>query len=195
MAQLKVGQSKYQEGIIGDFYTRNITARTEIEFFGDWERVSTILHKLPMEVRVTTHKAIRSYTDQYLSEIKKAISSGRIKGGKEFKKYSDGYRRYKLREGTQGYESFFRLHGNLVQSIRIQDDGKKLVRVTVDKNGPTSKEGLNPSQLMNVLEHGSVSRNISARPLFGPVWAGMGGNKALNRFVSNELGNTFKKYR
>ena len=190
-----VGESKYEEGVIGDFYTRNITARTKVEFLGDWIKVGDIFKRLPKELKVEVYKAIFTYSVRYQREVKSAIRKNGPKS-KTWNAYSDGYAAYKKLHGQLGYPSFYRFKGNLYRAITIDTDGRRSVRVTIDKNARVSntKSDLTASQLMNILEHGSIERNIAARPLFGPVWVDMGGNKGLRDFVAGKIGKKLKKY-
>ena len=190
-----VGKSKYQERIVGDFYTRNITSRTKIDYFGDWEGVSRLFGKLPKDIQGVVYRAIFSYTKLYLAQVHKTIRRNGPKS-KKWPDYSKAYGDYKRLHGPMGYPSFYRFKGNLVRAIIMDTDGRKVVRVTVNKNAPMSNDNaqINASQLMNILEHGSVARGISARPLFGPVWSDMGGYRALRDFVAQKIGKKLSKY-
>lgn len=192
---LQIGQSKYEEGIIGDFYTRNITSRTRVEFMGNWEKVSRIFNQLPKDLQESTYKAILQYTTKYRHQVKKAILNNGPSNTR-WEPFSPRYEKFKSTHGTMGFPAFYRFKGNLIKAIILQTDGRKVVRVTVNKNARVTnpKSGLTASQLMNILEHGSVTRNIAARPLFGPVWSDMGGNKALAEFVSKRLSKKLKSY-
>lgn len=192
---LLVGQSKYEEGIIGDFYTRNITARTKVEFMGNWEKVSMIFSQLPKDIQTSVYKAILQYSTQYHGRVKRAILNNGPSSTR-WAPFSPKYAKYKSSHGSMGFPAFYRLRGNLIKAITVQSDGRKVVRVTINKNARVTnpKSGLTASQLMNILEHGSITRGIAARPLFGPVWSEMGGNKALREFVSKKVSVKLKSY-
>jgi hypothetical protein len=193
---VQVGQSKYKEGVIGDFYTRNITANTKIEWLGNWDRVARIFNGLPQDIKIVTHQAILEYANKYYHSVIGAINNN---GGSavKWKPYSRGYAAAKRKKGLHGFPSFYRLKGMLVKAIKVETHVRGQVRVTINKNAQMSNSdtSLNASQLMNILEHGSVSRGISKRPLFGPVWSSMGGNKALSKFVSERIGRKIITYR
>lgn len=193
---LRVGQSKYKEGVMGDFYTRNITSKTKIEFFGNWEGVSKIFESLPKELQKNIYTSILLYTTKYKNEVIRTIRRNGPKSAPWEPYFSGAYLAYKLRVGRFGIPAFYRLRGVLIKAIELQTDGRKVVRVTVSKKYPVKNSNgeLNTSQLMNILEHGSVARGITARPLFGPVWTDMGGNRALRDFVSARIGKRLKKY-
>lgn len=188
------GESKYELGIIGDFQARNISSATRVEFLGNWVQAKKILDGLPHEVRRTVYLAMKAYAKLYHQRVKQTIRSGGL--GMGWRPYSEKYEKYKRAHSRRGFPAFYQLRGLLLQAIILEDDGKYRVRVNVssDRKFMTRKGDLTASQVMNILEHGSVTRNIAARPLFGPVWKSMGGNKALREFVAQRVGKKLNAY-
>lgn len=184
---IPVGESKYALGIIGETQARNLTSlsnRIKWEAFGDWEKAEGIFNRLTPVFLNAVDSAVYRYAKKYQQQVVIAISMG-MPGWKPLAPRTVSMKR---RKGY--YTGIFQMRGVLVDSFVVERQPRKGVRVNVSNNNKNIQGDLNMSQILNILEHGSVRRGIPARPLLGPVWKKMGGNK---KFMETIASDTFRE--
>lgn len=184
-----VGQSKYELGIIGDTQARNLSRRIKYEFFGDWDKADDIITRLPQRVMKAVNSAVWDYAEDYHKNILIAITMGLS----SWAPLSQKTLAYKSSHGY--YSGFYQMRGVLIDAVVIEKH-KRGIRVTIssDPQYMNKQRTLTASQVMNILEHGSVTNGIPARPLFGPVWKKMGGNRGFMKHIEMRVGRSLKKY-
>lgn len=196
-----MGYSRYsdEEAEIGLSMIRNLVSQIRIEVDGDFLRGQKVIDRLPAALKAAAFKAQLKFAEKYKANLRRHIRDN----GKElgWAPYSKGYVRYKraIRKKKSsvryGPESMWRFQGHAYNSIEITKDPiRNRVSVGISReNGKMNLDGeLTVSQYINIVEHGSHSRNIKKRPLFGPTFKLMGGQKALSRMVQNEIERAIK---
>lgn len=184
---IPVGQSKYALGIIGDFQARNLSKRVKYEFFGDWNKADRVLSGLSKRVMRSVNAAVYAYAKNYKKQVIIAISTG-------LSSWAPLSPKYVATKSSKGYYTgFYQMRGVLIKAIQVEKHPKGIrVNISTDPKFKNRTGTLTASQVVNILEHGSVTKGIPARPLFGPVWKKMGGNKAFMAYVQERVGKTLR---
>lgn len=150
-----------------------------IELTGDWEKVGQLLDNLDTTVLIGAKAGQLSASKKLISIIKKNIRENGSSIG-----WAPLSSKYKERKEREGYspDNIYYMTGLYYRSINNWSSGlvhyvgiKKNIRHP-KKNG---KKSLTLSQIATILEHGSITQNIPARPLWGPSYKQFGGNLRL----------------
>lgn len=150
-----------------------------VELIGDWDKVESLLANLDKTVLIGAKAGQISASNKLIAIIKKNIRENGSSIGWE--PVSDKYRKKKEARGYDP-DNLLVMTGLYYRSISNWSTGlnhyvgiKKGVRHP-KKNG---KKALTLSQIAMILEHGSITQNIKARPLWRPSYKQFGGNLRL----------------
>lgn len=174
---------------------RNILKNIRIEYEGDWKRVGPFFDKLPAKIQKKVYRGQVRYSELYLKALKETINSQGTNISPRWAPLGPGYEDTKAslfqrKPGVMyGPTNLWKLTGKAYKNIKIfKDPNNHTVQVGISRNeGVKNLQGnLTVSQYVNILEHGSHSRNIAKRPLFGPTFRLLGGRKKLSEIVLQE---------
>lgn len=163
----------------------NLTPK--IELFGDWEQVDDLLKHIDKTIMAGAILGQKSAADKIIKIVKKNI---RENGG------SIGWQplseRYAARKERDGYnpDTILRMTGLYYRSINSWSNGLNYyvgVKKNVKHPRKQGKSSLTLVQIANILEHGSVVRNIPARPLWLPSYKQFGGNVRLKGLMVGHI--------
>lgn len=150
-----------------------------VELFGDWDRAYLLVSGLDNAIKIGYSLAELSAAKKIKQIVRRNI---RMNGGKTYwEPVSDQYAEYKSRLGYDPTDLLV-MTGLYYNSISIWKIGNATF---IGLKGRTRSSGgdLTLQQIASVLEHGSVVRNIPARPLWGPAWKEFGGRARLKGLI------------
>ena len=178
------GVSNFSTGEVAGQRLRNIAANVKFELEGDWVRASRMMDTLPSTLRKAIYAGQIVFANAYLLALQTNIlENGARIGWEPLKKH---YRYHKKQNKDR--IGFYR--GYMYNNIKIfKNPVKSIVSVGISKNSEIRGIGdLSLSQYVNVFEHGSLTHNVSARPLFGPTFISqMGGQKGASAMVIGSI--------
>jgi hypothetical protein len=182
--------SNKEESIVGSVYPKNMGAMMRVEELGNWNAVSTFINTLPPKIRLTVYGVMDAYAHRYKALLKEVIrNNGGPIGG-----WAPLNREYRLRK-TQNSNAIYRYSEVLYKHIIVESfpsSGRVICTVAQDA-GVLSHGKMSASQVAHILESGSLTHNIPARPLFKPTWKLMGGNAALGLAGKEAISMVLKK--
>ena len=189
--------SRFETGKQGSLYTRNLASQIRVEELGDWKALSRQLQSLPKKVRKATVDAMEAYGKKYHRAVLKAIDTNGQKLPQPWAPLSLKYAKYKQAHGGDP-STMYVWQGTLRSAIQVVRSEDGLVTVGIDKDTRGSGRGgnskLSASQIARILQSGSITHNIEARPLFPQVWKQMGGNRKLSESVVKHLDTKVKDH-
>lgn len=174
----------YVNKVQGSIYPRSMGAMMKVEETGNWGKVSKLIGDLPIYMQRSLYASMKAWSLLYRAKLKEVIkSNGALIGG--WKPLNKEYVYSKKTHKQDMYRYSGALYRNI---ITINNYSLKQVVVTVRQDPSIkSKNGLSVAQTARVLETGSITHGIHARPLFKPTWRLMGGSDALGLFAGKAL--------
>lgn len=189
-----MARSRYETGEIGELSQRHlggvrigedVLRDFGIELDGDWNKLGQLLRTLPLTIRKAATVGQRRFAEQYKKKILQTIHSNGA--GLSWDPLQPSYKRFKTKHGGNS-GTMYQFFGVYVKSIKIkQKDHIISIGIHEGQIGKSMFGDLTVGQYANVLEHGSVARGIPARPLWSPVYRGMGGNKTLRSYIIKSI--------
>lgn len=182
--------SHYQTGVIRTHRTRNLGSRVQLSVDNPvkLQRFSRLIDSLPRAVQRTMKRAQMNFAKRLKKQVKRNIyNRGQ---GLGWDPVSSSYASFKRKHGTvKDPNKFYQLYGNYIRAITIKTQGNT-VSIGISKDSSfTNRAGtLTTAQYAVILESGSLTRNIAPRPLWGPSYQQLGGNKGLRAEMVKALG-------
>lgn len=174
--------------------TRSIpTYVPKIELFGDWEKTKLLIDGLPSAIREGSSRGQRSAAEKLMKVIKRNI---RENGGSiGWPPLSDKYMAWKKRKGYNP-NSMLVLTGLYYRSINIWSKGTThYVGLKDNIRNPKTGNKLTLVQIATILEYGSITRKIKARPLWRPSFKQFGGSARIKGLIIWHVRNViFSRY-
>lgn len=164
------------------YQTRRLPGyKVEVELLGDWMRTRALINGLSSAVKAGTRAGQRSAANKLLRVIKRNI---RENGGSiGWPPLSARYEKSKLSRGGRS-NNLLVMTGLYYRSIHTWNRGNNYyVGVKKRLKHPGSKGRLTVAQIATVLEHGSESQKIPARPLWRPSFKQLGGTKTIKGLI------------
>lgn len=172
-----MGGSKFTTGTQGGLYNKNL-GRVRFELVGDWAGKLQQLERLPRRVSQLVLRSQVEFAKMYVDAIKdKILTNG---AGLGWPPYSVRYGKWKAKKSPN--KGFYQLTGAYMSSIDYYIRTAKPVStvvVGIMGNAQSAHSDLSVKQYALILERGSLTRNIAARPLWGPTFREIGGLKAM----------------
>jgi len=188
-----MASSRFTTGTRGSLYTRNLASQVYIEEIGDWHTLSTRLGTLPKAAKLSVLKSLNFYARKYHKGLLIAIDTNGQGLDKPWAPLSPLYSARKSKAG--GNPGIYQWTGILRGAIEVKTSPELVsVGINKDASGSANRSDLSASQIARILQVGSMSRNIPARPLFPAVWKQMGGNAALATYVKKNLNTNVKDH-
>lgn len=180
------GDQHYSEGIINKTRLRNVAAGVRFDMEGEWIRASKLMRDLPMDLKKALFAGQEIFAQKYKEKLVYNINNngGDIRWEPLKAKYASQKRRDKRAKFPN---DIGRYRGYMADGIKIYHKGNYQISIGISKTnrimGVGKENELTLAQYANIFEHGSVIRNIAARPLFAPTYRKMGGNIGLTKIV------------
>lgn len=185
----------YSEGTINRLRLRNVASGVQFEMEGDWVRASRVLKNLPADLKKAIFAGQQIFAREYKNNLIEAIYSSGQNLKPRWAPLSPKYLKYKKKDRRAKYKDTIGMYrGFMAAGIKIYTKGNGVVSIGISRNsrimGVGAGNELTLAQYVNIFEHGSLTRNIKPRPLFGPVYRGMGGNRKVTEVVVLSIGTT-----
>ena len=174
----------------GDF-TATPDIQINYEKIGQWKQANFMLAKFPFIVNKATNLGLRDFCVKYAREVRRNIQNQGASLGWE--PLSPGYQEFKERWAEGDANQMLNFFGVLSRNIRSFKVGNTWAvgiksdvineKMSVLRNNRT----LTVAQYAGVLEKGSHSRNIPARPLWQPSFYRIGGRPELTRLIATNI--------
>lgn len=168
----------------------------EVKFEGEWLRFNRLIGSLDINMMLAAKAVQRKFAEKYRDKVKANIRTGGRRFG--YPEHSKKYQKYKAKYGGGG--GLFYWSGAMHQAVQVMDLRGGRVGVGIPrglKREPyhgNDKVRLTISEYANVLEQGSWSRNIPARPLFADTFKhDMGGMLGLKTYMQFHIVREFRK--
>lgn len=162
----------------------------EIKFEGEWIRFNNLINSLDINLALAAKAAQLKFAEQYKNKLKANIRTGGKRFG--YPEHSIEYAKYKRKH--YGPNRLLYWSGAFQNAIQVMGLSRGRVGVGIPRGVMRepyhAKEGklLSISEYANILEHGSWSRNIPARPIFADTFKqDMGGMVGLKTFLSGKI--------
>lgn len=150
----------------------------QVNLVGDWEKVQYLLSNLDNSIKKGYDNGIDNISRKLLSIIRTAIISGQPPE-------NSGVTWEPLSPTTlkrRPNEELYYLTGLFYRSIGLYKyKSRTLVGLAINNKRPNSNLTLN--QLALILEYGSETKHIPARPLFKPSLKSFGGTKKISEIL------------
>lgn len=155
----------------------------KVELFGDWDKTTKAFINLPNAIKLGSQLGKNAALKELEKQIKANIrSNGGSLGWKELSK-----RTLKNKEGSKYPTSILRMTGLYYRSItRWTNPATNTTYLGVKPRTYYPKKGasgLTVNQVANILENGSASKNLPARPLWKPTFKRFGGNARIKGYM------------
>lgn len=161
----------------------------QIELFGDWARTQAMLSTIDGVLAVAMEKGRKSVAEKLKAAIRKNI---RENGGSlRWSSVSTKYAKFKRRKGYDP-NNLLQMTNLYYNSINVWKAGLNYY-VGVKRNVKHNEGRLTVGQIANILEHGSVTRGIAPRPLWGPTYKQIGGKTRVKGVILWHIRNEIYK--
>jgi len=189
-----MAESRFETGEMGSLTRRNLgafridpaTARgLGVRLVGDWKEFGILLRNLPRRLRRAAINGQIKFGERYHKAIIRNIATnGHLLKWPEL---SEKYKKFKKSHSGDPNE-MYHFYGQYLRSISMQVKPNGTILIGIPKGVGKSKFGdYTVAQYAHVLEKGSYTRNIAARPLWGPTFKQIGGMTKLKEIVIAEL--------
>lgn len=163
----------------------------EVQLIGDWRKTRAFIHMLPTLIRLGSAKGEYSAARHLRRIVRRNIRNNGASLGWE--PLSEDYKKWK---GKHGYPEsrIYYASGSYYNNITVWvNDGRTYVGVKKRVRSQSSKRGLTIGQIARILEHGSISTNLPARPLWAPSFQQFGGTRRIKGFIVWHIRDQIRK--
>lgn len=163
----------------------------EVELFGDWNKATNLLKILPLLIKEGSIKGQTSAANQFRRIVRRHIRSNGSSLG-----WAPLGGAYKKRKAKAGYPADRILYasGSYYNNIKVwREKDKVYIGIKARTKSLSTKSSLTLGQIARILEYGSPSRNIKARPLWIPSFKEFGGTERIKGFMIWHIRNTIFK--
>lgn len=174
--------------------TRNLgrhqVPEVTIKKFGDWEKVDKLLHNFD----ATVLAGFKAGQYSAAKKLKKAVKRNiRENGGSlGWQPLSYKYQEYKMELGFDPDRILY-LTGTYYWNINIWSNGLTYyVGVKKGLRNHFTGGNITVGQIANILEHGSATKNIPARPLWFPTYRQIGGGNRVKALIVWHIRNQIR---
>ena len=155
-----------------------------------WAQLDQLMERLPSNLRKGVRDGSINFLRKYHEVIKDAISTNGSSLGQSWE-LGDKYKEQKERK--VGEQPIFRYHGNFADNLRMFVKGYQ-VSFGIPPGIFNPDTQMDVATYAHIVEFGSLLYDvaITPKPLFGPAFTKVGGNKALKFHIINEITNNLK---
>lgn len=153
------------------------------QLIGNWAQTSKFINDLPLLIREGARQGQEAAAEKIVKIVKKNIRQNGPQGI-TWPQYSEKYRANKIKRGGNP-DTFLRFRGKYYSSIKvIKWNNTIYAGVHPHERSVSNKRRIRISKIAKLLEMGSPSRNIQARPLWAPSFKEFGGKTRVATHVN-----------
>jgi len=163
----------------------------QVELIGEWNKTRTLLHLLPKLIKIGSLKGQQSAAKHFRRIVRRHIRNNGASLG--WAPLSSAYKKSKGRRGFNPDRIYY-ASGSYYNNIKVWRRGTKIF-IGIKKNvkSKSSRSSLTIGMIARILEYGSLTRNIPARPLWAPSYRDFGGGKRIKGFMTWHIRNQIFK--
>jgi hypothetical protein len=163
---------------------RNLsTYLPDITLFGDWDKVNDFMTALPLAVTTGAREGSETAAKKLISVVKKNIRNNGP-AGVNWEDYSLAYSKRKARLGGN-IDTKWSFHKTYYNSLGVITRGNKVYAGVPPRKLSTvnTRKPITLAKVARILENGSPTLNIKARPLWKPSFKEFGGKARIQSHI------------